>query len=88
MVTYIVIKLFLVLFVFVLALTVAAYSTYGERKVSAWMQDRIGPDRAGPFGLLQPLADGIKMFTKEELIPSSSSKYLLFLVHRLPCLRH
>ena len=79
MVTYIVIKLFLVLFVFLLALTVAAYSTYGERKVSAWMQDRIGPDRAGPFGLLQPLADGIKMFTKEELIPSSSSKYLFIL---------
>ena len=79
MATYILIKLLLVLFVFLLALTVAAYSTYGERKVSAWMQDRIGPDRAGPYGLLQPLADGIKMFTKEELIPSSSSKYLFIL---------
>ncbi|MBK7790103.1 MAG: NADH-quinone oxidoreductase subunit NuoH [Saprospiraceae bacterium] len=79
MVTYILIKFVLVLFVFLLALTVAAYSTYGERKVSALMQDRIGPDRAGPYGLLQPLADGIKMFTKEELIPTNSSKYLFVL---------
>lgn len=79
MATYILIKFILVLFVFLLALTVAAYSTYGERKVSALMQDRIGPDRAGPYGLLQPLADGIKMFTKEELIPSNSSKYLFVL---------
>lgn len=79
MATYILIKFLLVLFVFILALAVAAYSTYGERKVSALMQDRIGPDRAGPYGLLQPLADGIKMFTKEELIPASSSKYLFVL---------
>lgn len=79
MATFIIIKLLLVLFVFLLALTVAAYSTYGERKVSALMQDRVGPNRAGPYGLLQPLADGIKMFTKEELIPSSSSKYLFVL---------
>ncbi|MEO8733058.1 MAG: NADH-quinone oxidoreductase subunit H, partial [Flavobacteriales bacterium] len=51
---------------FVITLTVAAYSTYGERKVAAYMQDRIGPNRAGPFGLMQPLADGAKMFMKED----------------------
>ena len=43
----------------------AAYSTYAERKVAAFLQDRLGPNRAGPFGLLQPVADGVKMFMKE-----------------------
>src|SRR5262245_24527627 len=51
-----------------LTLGVAAYETYGERKVAAFMQDRIGPDRAGPFGILQPLADGVKMFMKEDFV--------------------
>jgi NADH-quinone oxidoreductase subunit H len=58
--------LFIILFV---TLIVAMYSTYGERKVAAFMQDRRGPNRAGPFGLLQPLADGLKMLMKEEIIP-------------------
>ncbi|MNY12825.1 NADH-quinone oxidoreductase subunit 8 [compost metagenome] len=52
------------------------YSTYAERKVAAFLQDRLGPDRAGPFGILQPLADGVKMFMKEEIIPSNASKWL------------
>ncbi|MFN5848221.1 MAG: NADH-quinone oxidoreductase subunit H, partial [Chitinophagales bacterium] len=54
--------------IFALSLVVAMYSTYLERKVAAFLQDRIGPNRAGPFGLLQPLADGGKMFFKEEII--------------------
>lgn len=62
--------------IFTLSLVVAMYSTYMERKVAAFLQDRIGPDRAGPWGLLQPLADGGKMFFKEEIIPTASSKFL------------
>jgi NADH-quinone oxidoreductase subunit H len=49
------------------------YSTYGERKFAAFFQDRIGPNRAGPFGILQPLADGGKLFFKEEIIPQTSN---------------
>ncbi|QDU18430.1 NADH-quinone oxidoreductase subunit NuoH [Urbifossiella limnaea] len=51
-------------------LGLVAYLTLGERKVSAWIQDRVGPNRVGPFGLLQPLADGGKFFLKEEVIPA------------------
>ena len=60
-------KLVLIFVLFAVTLGIAAYSTYFERKVAAWFQDRIGPDRAGPFGILQPLADGGKLFFKEDL---------------------
>jgi NADH-quinone oxidoreductase subunit H len=76
-------KLVLIIVVISVSLGVAMYSTWGERKVAAFMQDRIGPDRAGPLGLFQPLADGMKLFMKEEIFPSSSNK-LLFLLG--PCL--
>lgn len=62
-----------------IALVVAMYSTYAERKVAAFLQDRVGPNRAGPFGILQPLADGLKLFMKEEIIPLTSSKLLFIL---------
>jgi len=65
--------------IFLITLAVAAYSTYAERKVAAFLQDRIGPDRAGPFGLLQPLADGLKFFMKEEIIPNVSNRMLFVL---------
>jgi NADH-quinone oxidoreductase subunit H len=69
----------LLVVLFVITLTVAAYSTYGERKVAAFLQDRIGPNRAGPFGLLQPLADGAKMFMKEDFVPATANRKLFFL---------
>lgn len=75
----IVFKIILVVILFLISLGVAAYSTYGERKIAAFLQDRIGPNRAGPFGLLQPLADGAKMFMKEEIIPNVSNKFLFIL---------
>jgi NADH-quinone oxidoreductase subunit H len=57
-------------------MTTCAYLILLERKLSAWMQDRIGPNRVGPFGLLQPLADGAKFILKEEVIPAHVNKVL------------
>lgn len=72
-------KSILVLVVFAVTLLVAMYSTYAERKVAAFLQDRLGPDRAGPFGILQPLADAGKFFFKEEIIPDTSNKFLFII---------
>lgn len=76
-------KTILIVVIFLISLGIAAYATYGERKIAAFFQDRIGPDRAGPFGLLQPIADGVKMFLKEEIIPNASNRVLFILA---PCL--
>lgn len=76
---FLIYKIILVLVVFAITLLVATYSTYAERKIAAYLQDRIGPDRAGPFGMFQPLADAVKMFMKEEMIPSVSNKFLFIL---------
>ncbi|HKO79322.1 MAG TPA: NADH-quinone oxidoreductase subunit NuoH [Chitinophagaceae bacterium] len=76
-------KFLLIGLVVTLSMVVAMYATYAERKVAAFLQDRIGPNRAGIFGLLQPLADGGKLFFKEEIIPMMSSKFLFILG---PCL--
>ena len=62
-----------------LSFFIAMYTTYAERKVAAWLQDRRGPNRAGPFGILQPLADGGKLFFKEEIIPLASNRFLFVL---------
>jgi NADH-quinone oxidoreductase subunit H len=72
-------KLILIAIIVTTALVVAMYSTYAERKIAAFLQDRRGPNRAGPFGLFQPLADGLKLFMKEEIIPLASSKTLFIL---------
>jgi NADH-quinone oxidoreductase subunit H len=62
-----------------LSFFIAMYTTLAERKVAAWLQDRRGPNRAGPFGIFQPLADGGKLFFKEEIIPLASNKFLFIL---------
>jgi NADH-quinone oxidoreductase subunit H len=68
-----------ILVFFVILLLVIAYTTLAERRVAAWIQDRIGPNRVGPFGLLQPIADGLKNILKEETLPATSAK-LYFLL--------
>ena len=73
------IKFILIVVIFLISLVVAMYSTYAERKLAAFFQDRVGPNRAGPGGMFQPLADGVKMFMKEEIIPTRASG-LLFIV--------
>ena len=75
----IVFKGVLILALFTLSMGVAAYSTWAERKVAALLQDRIGPNRAGFWGLLQPLADGGKFFFKEDFIPKGADKLLFIL---------
>src|SRR6476620_4461248 len=72
-------KLLLVVIIVSISLVIAMYETYFERKIAGFIQDRLGPDRAGPFGILQPLADGLKMFMKEEIIPNVSNKFLFIL---------
>ncbi|MBM3917068.1 MAG: NADH-quinone oxidoreductase subunit NuoH [Sphingomonadales bacterium] len=72
-------KSILVVLLFLISLGAAAYMTYFERKLAAWIQDRVGPDRAGPFGILQPIADGVKMFLKEDFIPAKADKWLFII---------
>ncbi len=70
---------FLVAFIIMNVLLIGmAYMTYYERKVLAAMQDRMGPTRTGPKGLLQPIADGIKLLGKEDLIPGAADKVVFF----------
>ena len=76
---FIVEKCILISAILGISLVVAMYETWAERKVAAIIQDRRGPNRAGPFGILQPLADGLKLFMKEEIIPNLSNRFLFVL---------
>ncbi|UBM60342.1 NADH-quinone oxidoreductase subunit NuoH [Marinilongibacter aquaticus] len=73
------IKSLIILGIFAISLGIAAYETYFERVIAAYIQDRVGPDRAGPFGILQPLADAGKLFFKEDFIPTMADKWLFIL---------
>jgi NADH-quinone oxidoreductase subunit H len=72
----VVVKIGLILFTI---LTLAAYLVFAERRLLAWIQDRKGPNRVGPFGLLQPLADLIKLLAKEDFLPPAGDKWLFYL---------
>ncbi len=65
--------------VFSIVMLVVAYTTLAERRISAFIQDRLGPNRVGPFGLLQPIADGLKNLLKEETLPREASRFYFVL---------
>lgn len=76
--TIIIEKSVIILVVFAITMVMAMYSTWAERKVAAFLQDRVGPNRAGWGGLLQPLADGMKLFSKEEFEPDTPNRFLFY----------
>ena len=73
---FIIEKSVVIFVVFAVTMLMAMYSTWAERKVAAFLQDRVGPNRAGWGGLLQPLADGMKLFAKEEFTPNTPNRFL------------
>src|SRR5205809_330743 len=68
-----------ILVVFTALMVIIALLTLAERRICAWMQDRLGPNRVGPQGLLQPAADGLKNLMKEETLPAQADKALFLL---------
>ncbi len=76
---FILYKLTLATIILLISLVVAMYSTLFERKIAGFFQDRLGPNRAGLFGMFQPLADGMKLFFKEEFMPNTADKFLYIL---------
>jgi NADH-quinone oxidoreductase subunit H len=72
-------KIIIALVIMQMILGLIAYLILLERKTAAWIQDRVGPNRVGPQGLLQPIADGVKFILKEEFIPRNADKFLFLL---------
>lgn len=83
MIVYLIYKVALITAILLLSLLIAMYATLVERKFAGFIQDRYGPDRAGPWGILQPVCDGVKLFFKEEYMPNTADKFLYILG---PCL--
>ncbi|MEW5796502.1 MAG: NADH-quinone oxidoreductase subunit H, partial [Candidatus Zixiibacteriota bacterium] len=75
MIEYAIISSLQIIVVVLVILTGCAYATYLERKVVAFMQHRIGPLYAGPYGLLQPVADAIKLIFKEDIVPERAERF-------------
>ena len=65
-----------IVIIFVAVLTVVAYLSYAERRIGGFIQDRLGPNRVGPWGLFQPIADGLKFMFKEDFVPAKANKIL------------
>ncbi len=78
MVNYVIWPLIQITIVVTLVALWVAYATYAERKISAFIQARLGPMRVGPWGLLQPIADGLKLLTKEDFIPEKADRWVFF----------
>ena len=76
---FLIYKLSLIVLMLLLSLLIAMYATLAERKFAGFMQDRYGPNRAGIWGILQPVCDGVKLFLKEEYTPSTADKFLYIL---------
>lgn len=70
------IQALIILAIFGITLLIATYCTWAERRIAGFLQDRPGPNRVGPLGLGQPLADAVKLFFKEEFIPANANKWL------------
>lgn len=83
MIIFLIYKVVLIAVILGLSLVIAMYSTLVERKFAGFIQDRYGPDRAGKWGILQPVCDGVKLFFKEEYMPNTADKFLYILG---PCL--
>src|SRR2546423_7670774 len=76
---FIIASLIKIVCVVAVVLPMIAYSVVAERRISAFIQDRVGPNRVGPFGLLQPLADGLKFLLKEDFTPGHVRKAYFWL---------
>jgi len=79
MIEFITYKAILAIIVLLVSLGVAMYATLAERKIAGFFQDRLGPNRAGKYGIFQPLADGLKLLMKEEFMPNTADKFLYIL---------